>query len=249
MELGHILGDYATVTAEGVLLQRIKSVNSQHPTGIAHILPVRFAALLEGTEDREWNASLVKSLTGGDSIAARKMNRDFETSRFYGKLSLSCNDLPLMDSLDSGMRQRLAIMYFTVIPEDENDLQAVSVIQQKEAPYIFGWLLSGWALEQNAPVAKFDNRPEEMQAATEAVFQDPMSAFIDQCLDIGGTKYTKSREICEAYNEFVEDDQVRTPKGFGMKFNRHPKIMGRRSMRTDGAHYNVTLKSQQWKDS
>ena len=68
----HILGDYATQASTDVITS-----GDSHPTGVARLQGARMVVASELDEGRRLAEATVKSLTGGDRIAARLMHRDF----------------------------------------------------------------------------------------------------------------------------------------------------------------------------
>ena len=55
----------------------IASKQVQHPTDLAGLRGARLVTAVETEEGRRWNESKIKTLTGGDKIAARFMRQDF----------------------------------------------------------------------------------------------------------------------------------------------------------------------------
>ena len=56
------------------------SSGDRHPTDLAGLRGARFVTAIETEEGRRWAESRIKSLTGGDKIAARFMRQDFLSS-------------------------------------------------------------------------------------------------------------------------------------------------------------------------
>src|SRR5262249_11291535 len=70
----HVVGDYgAAVPPELLMTKR----GEAHPTERTVLFGVRFASAQETEEQRTLNVALVKTLTGGDRIRARRMREDF----------------------------------------------------------------------------------------------------------------------------------------------------------------------------
>jgi putative DNA primase/helicase len=68
------LGDYAS-TAEPNLLMAKRG--DTHPTGVADLLGRRFVSAVETEQGRRFDIALLKWLTGGDTLKARRMRQDF----------------------------------------------------------------------------------------------------------------------------------------------------------------------------
>ena len=94
-----VLGDYAIQAERNLLLQRS---HEAHPTGIADLLGRRLAICTEITKDQRFDSGLVKQLTGGDRLKARRMRQDFFEFDPTHTLWLACNDVPRVDVTGRG---------------------------------------------------------------------------------------------------------------------------------------------------
>jgi putative DNA primase/helicase len=104
--LAAMLGDYVCVLPAKVL---IASKADRHPTEIASLHGARLVMASEAPRNASYNEALIKSLTGGDRLTARRMREDFWTFAPTGKLHLQLNyDLvhrirdPFRDAAGSG---------------------------------------------------------------------------------------------------------------------------------------------------
>ena len=66
--LGQIWGDYAAVAPMETF---VESIGSRHPTELAHLRGARLVVASETEQNARWSESKIKTLTGGDKIAAR----------------------------------------------------------------------------------------------------------------------------------------------------------------------------------
>jgi putative DNA primase/helicase len=69
-----LLDDYAVHLHPDVLMA---TKHNQHPTALTDLLGARFAMTIEVEQGKRLAESLVKMLTGGENIRARRMHRDF----------------------------------------------------------------------------------------------------------------------------------------------------------------------------
>jgi putative DNA primase/helicase len=82
----------------------------------------RLVTSVETEEGRRWAESKIKSLTGGDRIAARFMRQDFFEFTPIFKLVVAGNHKPGLRSVDEAIRRRFHLVPFTVtIPVEERD--------------------------------------------------------------------------------------------------------------------------------
>ena len=135
-----VLGpDYAGTTPTGFLVQ---SRGEQHPTKIADLYGKRLAADLETDADARLNETLIKRLTGGDSLKARRLYEDFWEFEPTHKLVLATNHEPAVQGTDTAIWSRLKLVPFTVSFAGREDCSLVDTLQ-REAKGILSWMVEG----------------------------------------------------------------------------------------------------------
>ena len=153
------------------------SAAERHPTDLAGLRGARIVTAVETEEGRRWAESKIKSLTGGDVIAARFMRQDFFEFVPTFKLVIAGNHKPGLRSVDEAIRRRFHLIPFTVtIPPAERDLDLSSKLQA-EAAGILAWAIEGcleWQQHGLVP-------PAEVQDATAAYLEaeDALAAWIE----------------------------------------------------------------------
>jgi putative DNA primase/helicase len=175
-----VLGDYATSIDPALL---IAGDHTQHPTGLMELRGARFVATIETEQDRRLAESLVKQLTGGDAIAARRMRQDYVTFAPTHKLWMAANHLPRVRGTDHAIWRRLAVVPFTVTfdgPRLDPSLPAKLIA---EAPGILAWAVQGVAQWLDNGLAV----PKQVQAATDGYRgqEDHVGRFLTDCCRIG----------------------------------------------------------------
>lgn len=86
---------------------------------------------------------LVKQLTGGDTVSARKLYSEFFQFRPEFKLWLAANHKPVIRGTDQAIWRRIRLIPFTVtIPEQEQDPDLVRKLTA-ELPGILRWAVDG----------------------------------------------------------------------------------------------------------
>ncbi|HEV2400855.1 MAG TPA: phage/plasmid primase, P4 family [Candidatus Sulfotelmatobacter sp.] len=119
------------------------SANEQHPTDLAGLRGARFVTAIETEDGSRWAESKIKSLTGGDKIAARFMRGDFFEFIPEFKLVIAGNHKPGLRSVDEAMRRRFHLVPFTVaIPQEERDPSLTEKLRA-EFPGILAWAIQG----------------------------------------------------------------------------------------------------------
>jgi putative DNA primase/helicase len=136
-----LLGQYAMKAAPELLMA--SQDRDRHPTERADLFGKRFVAAIETQEGRRINEALVKELTGGDPIRARRMREDFWEFLPTHKIILATNHKPEIRGTDHAIWRRVKLIPFTVIiPDDKQDTQLPTTLLE-ELPGILAWLVRG----------------------------------------------------------------------------------------------------------
>ena len=170
-----VLGDYAKVAPIETF---IDSKNQNHPTDLAGLQGARLVTASETEQGRRWAESKVKSLTGGDKIAARFMRQDFFEFVPQFKLLVAGNHKPGLRTVDEAMRRRFNLLPFTVtIPPAERDGELGEKLKA-EWPGILRWAIEGCLEWQRKGL----NPPAAVTAATEEYFEqeDALARWIGE---------------------------------------------------------------------
>jgi putative DNA primase/helicase len=177
-----VLGDYATTTDFETLLRR--KGDRGIPNDIARLAGTRLVLSIEVEDGKQLASGLVKTLTGGDTIVARYLRKEFFEFKPQFKLWLAANDRPRVHASDTGIWRRIVQMPFTeAIPEEKRDptvkhrLRNDPEVQQA----ILAWAVEGCIAWQHDGL----QIPERVRDYTEEYRQenDPLADFFDEyCL-------------------------------------------------------------------
>lgn len=138
--LHDLFGDYAKRAPAETFLQ---SRNDRHPTDLAGLAGARLVIGSELPAGRAWNESVIKDLTGGDTITARFMRGDFFDYTPQFSLLMVGNHMPAVSSVDEAMRRRLLMIPFTcTVPPEKRD-NALTGKLRDEWPGILQWAIDG----------------------------------------------------------------------------------------------------------
>ena len=192
-----VLGsDYATTAPPGLLREKR---SESHPTELADLHGRRFVAAVETGRGEKLNEALVKHLTGGDSIKARRMREDFWEFLPTHHIWIATNNLPRADAFDPALWARFRVIPFRrrfLKPGDDgfeesalacraDDTLADRILEQ-EREGVFAWMVEGCRMYLEA--GGVPNPPESQEAVSEYRQQnDPIGEWIDEKCESAGT--------------------------------------------------------------
>lgn len=135
-----MLGDYAARAPRGLLFA---SRGERHETELTVLHGARFVSCAEIDEFATFDEALVKDLTGGDPITARRMREDHWTFAPTHKLFIAGNHKPRVRGLDEGIWRRVRLIpWLVTIPEGERDPELPTKLRA-ELPGILAWAVRG----------------------------------------------------------------------------------------------------------
>jgi putative DNA primase/helicase len=208
-----LLGEYAISTSINTLLAK----NYQGiPNDIASLKGARLVVTSEVPEGKRLNESLVKDLTGGDTISARFMHADFFNFKPQFKLFMFGNHKPVIHGTDEGIWRRMRLIPFTVtITQKERDEHLAEKLIN-ELPGILTWAIEGCALWQRYGLGM----PDCVRKAT-ASYRDEMDAvgaFIAECCVVDRRVKVTAKNLYEVYLRWCEEngEKAIAQRRFGM---------------------------------
>lgn len=107
--VGGLLGPYAMNTGSDFLTEK---GGEQHPTIFAGLHGKRFVTTIEVGRGRKMDEPLLKMLTGGDVISARRVYEDFWEFKPTHKIFLAANHKPIISADDYAVLRRILIFSF-----------------------------------------------------------------------------------------------------------------------------------------
>lgn len=228
-----LTGDYGMAAAPDLLLAR---QGDRHPTELADLFGKRLVVAMETDEGRRLAEALVKQLTGGDPIKARRMREDFWQFTPTHKFWVATNHRPRVRGVDVAIWSRLKLVPFHVRFPDGDPRQDKRLPQKllAELPGILAWAVSGCLTWRECGLGV----PEEVRAATEAyrAEQDVLAAFINECCIINPLAKALAKDLYRTYVEWCEKNGERpmSQKFFGEQLSER----GFERHRGTGGYYN-----------
>ncbi|MGE0713886.1 MAG: phage/plasmid primase, P4 family [Alphaproteobacteria bacterium] len=198
-----ILGDYATTAPMETFAQ---STGDRHPTELAHLRSARLVTAQETEEGRRWAEARIKSLTGGDTIAARYMGRDFFTFAPQFKLLIAGNQKPGLRNVDEAIRRRFNLIPFseTITPEERDPDLAEKL--RVEWPGILSWMIQGSIEWQREGL----RAPTIVTSATERYLsdQDFLGAWLAESCELRSGAQERSSVLFSSWKSWAERNGV-----------------------------------------
>ena len=196
-----LLGDdYALRTpTETLLVKR----NMGIPNDVARLRGARLVTAIEAEEGRRLAESLVKDLTGGDTMSARFLHQEWFDFRPECKIWLATNHKPVIRGTDRAIWRRIRLIPFTVtIPDADQDRHLAEKLRG-ELPGILQWALLGCARWKMSGLGQ----PDEVKTAT-AAYRDEMDVLAgflaDRCV-LGDKLEVKASALYRAFVAWCDD--------------------------------------------
>ncbi|WP_239706063.1 MULTISPECIES: phage/plasmid primase, P4 family [unclassified Mammaliicoccus] len=230
--LNEIFGNYATnITPQAIMASKMGN-NSGPTPEIAKLDGARFVTTTEPNEGDRFDEGLLKQITGGDKISARKLHENSFEFTPQLKLWMATNHKPYVRGRDEGIWRRFVIIPFEKqIPLNEIDKDLTKKLKQ-ELPAIIKWCVDGYLEWQRIGLSEPAIIKEQRdEYRTE---MDSIAAFIDECCEVGTTGKIKSSLMFAAYDEWArENNQYRmTNTKFGIEMSKKFK-----KITSNGVHY------------
>jgi putative DNA primase/helicase len=207
--IASMMGNYADLLNAESLTGQGQRRGDQATPDFAELPGVRYLRISELPRGEDLKEALVKSLTGGEEIKARHLNKGFFKFTPTFKAAMSGNDLPKIGGVDNGIWRRVRLVPWEVtIPEAERrPMNEILAEFQAERPGILNWLLEGLDLYLREGL----RTPDVVTAATSAYREemDPIGAFAADCLDRVQGHSETARTVYEAFVAWCEANSVR----------------------------------------
>lgn len=200
--LSKILGDYsAQINSENLMMK--KHDNGGPNPEIAKLVGKRLVISSEIGEGSRLNESLIKGITGQDTISCRNLYQSpFEyTPKF--KLLFAGNHKPHINGTDDGVWRRTNIIKFEAsFPKEKQDPR-LEVKLLKESSGILNWMISGYLMWQEGGL----KTPASIQKENDEYRyeQDIINLWIEECCILEGDSFMTYKKAFESYSIWAEE--------------------------------------------
>jgi putative DNA primase/helicase len=225
-----LMGDYGATAPPDLLVVK---KHKEHPTELMVLMGARFAATVETPLGAFLNETLVKNLTGNDTITARWVFKNFVSFTPTHKLLMATNHQPAIRGTDNAIWRRLLLVPFavTIRPEDQ-DVHLLDKLTL-ELPGILNWAVQGCTDWQDASL----DPPPQVRVATDSYRQesDHLPGFLDEACVIQPFTKVEKGAIFVAYTNWCQrNGETPMPK---LELGRRFKALGLQGEKSNGRRF------------
>lgn len=207
---------------------------------LAKLRAARFVSASEVGASGRLDEAVVKQVTGGDTITARFLNKEYFDFRPQFKIWLAANHKPLIKGTEHAIWRRIHLVPFTVtIPPEQQDPTLRDRLID-ELPGILAWIVRGcedWRARRLRP-------PDGVRAATNSYREesDPLAAWIEHSCVIDLQAFQSASELYRSYEQYAQNsgEEPIAQTTFGLRLNErgiqkrkggHKNTVGRQGIR------------------
>ncbi len=197
-----MLGEYACAVPRELLIED-RNGAQRHPTELARLHGKRLAVCAETKDGDKLDEAKVKDLTGGTTIAVRRMNEDFWDLQPTHTFLMCGNYKPVVTGTDLGIWRRIRLVPWTVIVAQEDVDTDLPRKLGREHAGILRWAAMGCLEWQRVGLAA----PIEVSEATQAYRDesDVHAEFLDEHCLFAADERCPRRDLRERYEEWCKE--------------------------------------------
>jgi putative DNA primase/helicase len=202
--LRYIIGTYCKAAPMETFMARPQE---GIPNDLAGLSKARFVSAIETEESKRFNEAKIKLITGGDTISARFLRREFFDFVPQFKIWLATNNRPVIRGTDEGIWSRIKLVPFKLrLPESKRD-EKLGAKLKSEASGILNWMIAGLEDYKLGGLCE----PEEVSMATESYrkSEDWLQRFLDSETTAAEkeNQQTQAKEVYQRYKRWAEDSK------------------------------------------
>lgn len=198
--LSKVLGDYAVNANPESFMLADKGASMTND--IARLAGARLVVASEQEEGRKLAESLIKRITGNDSMTARFLHQEFFEFLPEFKLWMMGNHKPMIRGTDDAIWDRIGLMPFSYsLPIEERDPRFGELFEQ-ELDGILAWAARGYEAYKEEGL----KNPEAIRAAVEEYRweSDIIGSFLEDCTNVDIYDSIKSSTLYEVYTRWCK---------------------------------------------
>jgi putative DNA primase/helicase len=192
-----LLGDYAQAADFTTFLAR----RGEGPRNdLARMRGARLVTAIEAHGERGFDETVLKQLTGGDTIMARKLYEEFFEFTPTHKLFLAANHKPMVREQTEAFWRRIRLIPFTVTFSPESRDKKLGKKLLTELPGILNWAIAGARDWRQRGLGE----PKSVRRATKAYREenDVLGEFVAQRCRFETDAWTSTPELYRAFTDW-----------------------------------------------
>lgn len=197
--------DYSTSTDPSIFREKREAGAT---TELAQALDKRFLALSEFGSSSSLHVSIIKRLTGWESIEARRAHHDTTVMRLPGFTPVvATNDVPRVDDPDGAFRRRLVVVPFRHQAPPDASKSRVNDAETYAA--VLAWLVRGYMSYKRDGVAP-GTWPGAVGGETDQTFHDlsPGDRFWAECVEETEGERLVPQDLLDAFRRWQGDQAI-----------------------------------------
>lgn len=198
----YLLGDYATtISPESLAIKANKDSRTASPD-IAKLAGTRLVVASEPPRRMLFDSSLVKTLTGRDTVSARFLHENEFQFKPKFKLILNSNYLPVISDKTVFSSNRVKVVPFERHFTEKEQNKHLKEQLQQEIDGILNWCIQGLSLYRKEGLEP----PTAVQIATHEYSEDSdkVGKFISECLEKSDQNLA-AKDVYEKYSQWCND--------------------------------------------
>jgi P4 family phage/plasmid primase-like protien len=229
----NIMGSYAMVAPMDTFTA---SKNERHSTELAGMMGARLVLASETKAGGRWDEARLKQLSGGESISARFLFKDFISFVPQFKLMFVGNHKPEIKDVDAAMIRRIHLIPFENVPAVV-DMHLAEKLRA-EYPAILAWMIVGCMDWQTRGL----EAPESVRLASHEYVeeQDAVGQWAQECLKPASETdafvssndlFNSWREWCGQRNQYAGTQRTLTERLKNKRIGSYSRDLATRTVR------------------
>lgn len=195
-----------------------------------HLVNARMIWNGETNQKVDLHADMIKTLTGGDPITARRpFDRDVLSRVPAFMPFIAGNSFPSIRDADAALRRRLVVVSFNnnSIYESERELvgNLADVLLAEEAPGILSWMIEGWDAYVEEGLKPY---PPGVQLGVEQAMSESgtFGAWWSECIEVDPDAELTIEDAVRSYTNWTYEHEIKGDELNLITMGRHIAAMG-----------------------
>lgn len=210
--LTRVIGTYAGRLRPESITGAMEQSGDKASPDFARLAGARFVAIAELPRGAPLREGLIKTMTGGEPMPVRHLNKGFFDLVPQFIPFMSGNQMPEVSGLDRGIWRRLKFVPWTVTipPTEQKPLPEVVAGFMAEAPGILNWMIEGARIFLTEGLIE---PPDVLELGEEhRGDSDPVGQFVKACVEHRPGNKVQARTAYKAFEAWCAANSVRAWK-------------------------------------